>query len=155
MKGLRIRTLFISAAAISIIAVLIIVLTAVFDFFHVGGSEFSWAELADNEAIVTVEIRDDSGVNPSETHNLTRGQGIALQSLLLRTHYLRDLSGSLRLRNDSSTYDILIRFPSRNVSFHLFEGIRGYYLSHPGYSGWLKILDKDWETAFHGILDAG
>ena len=155
VKTSRIRTVFILAAAISVISLVILALAAVFDFFHVGGSELSWADLANDEAIVTVERWDDSGAKLSEVQELTRGQGIAMQSLLLRTHYLRRTSGSLRIKDNSISYKILIHFPEQNASLQLFEGVSGLYLLSPEYSGWLKILDPDWDTAFQGILTAG
>lgn len=154
MKEPRIRTVFLGAAAVSIIAVLAIVSIAVFDYFHIGGSEFSWADLAGNEAAVTVEVYD-GGTKLPETYELTRGQGVALQSLLLRTHYLQRTSTSLQIKDGSRVYTITIRLPDQTVSYQLFDGVNGLYLLGSGYHDWLRILDKDWDTAFQGILTAG
>ena len=154
MKELRIRTVFLSAAAVSVTAMLVIVFAAFFEYFHIGGSEFSWADLADDEAAVTVEVYD-GGTKQSETYELTRGQGTAMQSLLLRTHYLRRTSGSLSIKDSSRVYTITIRLPGKTVSYQLFDGVNGLYLLGSGYTDWLRILDKDWNTAFQGVLTAG
>ena len=58
MKQPRIRTVFLGAATVSIVAMLVIVFAAFFEYFHIGGSEFPWAGPADNEAAVTVEVYD-------------------------------------------------------------------------------------------------
>ena len=141
--------------AIVIAAVMILALILLADCFHVGGDELSWAALAGGEAVITVEEDYKGSGKILATHTLTRGQGVALQSLLLRTHYLRRFGNTLRLKNDSNTYRIFIRFPARDVSISLSEGVNGWYLGGAQDRGWLKILDKDWNTAFQGILAAG
>ena len=154
MKELRIRTVFLSAAAVSVTAMLVIVFAAFFEYFHIGGSEFPWADLADDEAAVTVEVYD-GGTKLPETYELTRGQGPAMQSLLLRTHYLRNSSGPIWIKDGSYVYKIILHLPGKTVSYQLFDGVNGLYLLGSGYTDWLKILDKDWNTAFQGILTAG
>ena len=136
------------------IAAAAILLLLAADWLLVSGSEFSWAESAHDEVSVTVEVMDTSGTRTLAVHELTRGQGVALQSLLLRTKYLRHFSDMLRVKNGSNTYRILIRLPDRDVSLSLDESDNGWYLGGGQDSGWLKILDKDWETAFTGILAA-
>ena len=137
-----------------VIAAVVLVLILLIDYFHVGGSEFSWADLADDEAVIAVEEDYKASGKIIATHTLTKGQGIALQSLLLKTHYLRHFGDMLRLKNASNSYRIFIRFPSRDVSLRLSESVNGWYLAGTE-GGWLKILDKDWNTAFQGILTAG
>ena len=137
-----------------VIAAVVLVLILLIDYFHVGGSEFSWADLTDDEAVIAVEEDYKASGKIIATHTLTKGQGIALQSLLLKTHYLRHFGDMLRLKNASNSYRILIRFPSRDVSLRLSESVNGWYLAGTE-GGWLKILDKDWNTAFQGILTAG
>lgn len=127
---------------------------ATVDFFHVGGKEFSWADLASDEAVITVEEDYKASGKIIATHTLTKGQGVALQSLLLRTHYLRHFDDMLRLKNGSNPYRIFIRFPSRDVSLRLSESDNGWYLGGTE-GGWLRILDPNWNTAFQGILAAG
>lgn len=154
VKELRIRTVFLSAATVSVTAILVIVFAAFFEYFHIGGSEFPWADPADSKAAVTVEVYD-RGTKQSETYELTRGQGTAMQSLLLRTHYLRRTSGSLSIKDGSRVYTITIRLPDKTVSYQLFDGVNGLYLLGSSYHDWLKILDPEWNTAFQGILTAG
>ena len=137
-----------------VIAAVVLVLILLIDYFHVGGSEFSWADLADDEAVIAVEEDYKASGKIIATHTLTKGQGIALQSLLLKTHYLRHFGDMLRLKNASNSYRILIHFPARDVSLRLSESVNGWYLAGTE-GGWLKILDKDWNTAFQGILTAG
>ena len=137
-----------------VIAAVVLVLILLIDYFHVGGSEFSWADLADDEAVIAVEEDYKASGKIIATHTLTKGQGIALQSLLLKTHYLRHFGDILRLKNASNSYRIFIRFPSRDVSLRLSESDNGWYLGGTE-GGWLKILDPDWNTAFQGILTAG
>lgn len=137
-----------------VIAAVVLVLILLIDYFHVGGSEFSWADLADDEAVIAVEEDYKASGKIIATHTLTKGQGIALQSLLLKTHYLRHFGDMLRLKNASNSYRIFIRFPSRDVSLRLSESVNGWYLAGTE-GGWLKILDPEWNTAFQGILTAG
>ena len=137
-----------------VIAAVVLVLILLIDYFHVGGSEFSWADLADDEAVIAVEEDYKASGKIIATHTLTKGQGIALQSLLLKTHYLRHFGDMLRLKNASNSYRIFIRFPARDVSLRLSESVNGWYLAGTG-DGWLKILDPEWNTAFQGILTAG
>ena len=137
-----------------VIAAVVLVLILLIDYFHVGGSEFSWADLADDEAVIAVEEDYKASGKIIATHTLTKGQGIALQSLLLKTHYLRHFGDMLRLKNASNSYRIFIRFPSRDVSLRLSESVNGWYLAGTE-GGWLKILDPEWDTAFQGILTAG
>ena len=137
-----------------VIAAVVLVLILLIDYFHVGGSEFSWADLADDEAVIAVEEDYKASGKIIATHTLTKGQGIALQSLLLKTHYLRHFGDMLRLKNASNSYRILIRFPSCDVSLRLSESVNGWYLAGTE-GGWLKILAPEWNTAFQGILTAG
>ena len=137
-----------------VIAAVVLVLILLIDYFHVGGSEFSWADLADDEAVIAVEEDYKASGKIIATHTLTKGQGIALQSLLLKTHYLRHFGDMLRLKNASNSYRIFIRFPARDVSLRLSESVNGWYLAGTE-GGWLKILDPEWNTAFQGILTAG
>lgn len=137
-----------------VIAAVVLVLILLIDYFHVGGSEFSWADLADDEAVIAVEEDYKASGKIIATHTLTKGQSIALQSLLLKTHYLRHFGDMLRLKNASNSYRIFIRFPSRDVSLRLSESVNGWYLAGTE-GGWLKILDPEWNTAFQGILTAG
>ena len=138
-----------------VIAAVVLVLILLIDYFHVGGSEFSWADLADDEAVIAVEEDYKASGKIIATHTLTKGQGIALQSLLLRTHYLRRTSSSLSIKDGSRVYTITIRLPGKTVSYQLFDGVNGLYLLGSGYHDWLKILDPEWNTAFQGILTAG
>ena len=126
-----------------------IVLFAANDYFYVGGKDFSWADLAGDEAVITVEELDQTGEKVA-THTLTKGQSIAMQTLLLRSAYLLPLTDNIRLKADESAYDIFIVFPERDVSIHL-TGSR--YLSSD--DGLLKIANKEWDTIFQGILAAG
>ena len=155
MKQPRIRIVFLSAATVSIVAILAVVFAALFEYFHIGGSELPWAGLANDEAAVTVEVLDDGGTKLPETYELTRGQSAAMQSLLLRTHYLRRTSSSLQVKDGSRVYEITIRFPYQTFSYQVLDGVSGRYLFGSGYHDWLRILDSDWDTAFQGILAAG
>ena len=126
-----------------------IILFAANDYFYVGGKDLSWAELASDEATITVVELDQTGEKLA-THTLTKGQSLAMQTLLLRSAYLLPLTDNIRPKADESIYDIFIRFPEQDVSIHL-TGSR--YLS--GDDGLLKIASKEWDTIFQGILAAG
>jgi len=141
MKKYR-KTLSIAAAAV--------ILLLIADYLLVSGSEFSWAEAAHDEAAITVEVMDESGVKTLAIHELTRGQGVALQSLLLRTKYLRPWDGFIQTNGGEKACKIDIRFPDAEINLRL---LGGRYLL--GSEGTLKILDPDWETAFNGILATG
>lgn len=139
-----------------ILAVTAILVFLAADYLHVSGKEFPWAELASDEAVITVEEDYKASGKILATHTLTRGQGAALQSLLFRTHYLRYLPDTLRLEDGSNPYRIFIRMtePAEDFSLSLSKGLNGWYLSGTGTGGWLKILDPNWEAAFQGILAA-
>ena len=136
------------------IAAAAVILLLIADYLLVSGSEFSWVEASHDEAAITVEVMDEGGATTLAVHELTRGQGTALQSLLLRTKYLRHFSNMLRVKNGSNTYRIFMRFHDRDVSLSLDESDNGWYLGGAQNGGWLKVLDPDWETAFNGILAA-
>lgn len=125
------------------------------DFIHVSGDELSGAEQMSDTAEVTVEVRDRTGTQLLETHTLTRGQGTALQSLILRGSYLRTFSESAQVGKDEKTYDIYIVLPEQQQTIR-FAVLGSRLLASPDtFGGWLKIRDKDWELAFNGILAAG
>ena len=139
------------------LVIVALVLVAAIDFFHVSGSELSLADLASDEAIITVEKDYKASGKIIETYSFTKGQGVALQSLLLRTHYLRSFTDLLRLDAvENSPYRIFIHIPepARDFSFSLSKSTDGWYLGGSETGGWLKILDPDWATAFQGILAA-
>ena len=122
------------------------------DFVHVSGKELSGAELMSDTAEVTVEVRDRTGTQLLETYALTRGQGTALQSLLLRGSYLRTFSETAQVGKDELTYDIYIYLPEQQKTIR-FAALGSRLLASPDtFGGWLKIRDKDWEIAFNGIL---
>ena len=100
-----------------VIAAVVLVLILLIDYFHVGGSEFSWADLTDDEAVIAVEEDYKASGKIIATHTLTKGQGIALQSLLLKTHYLRHFGDMLRLKNTKPSLCKLTAF-QRQVCNH-------------------------------------
>ena len=126
----------------------VIVLFIVNDYFHIGGKEISWFELASDEAVITVE--ELSGGEIVASHALSKGQSIAMQTLLLNGGYLRTYTDHVQPKADESTYRISIHFPEQDISV---EVIGNRYISNE--IGWLKISDKEWDRIFQGILAAG
>ena len=118
------------------------------DYFHIGGKEISWFDLASDEAVITVEELSNGEVIAS--HALNKGQSIAMQTLLLNGGYLRTYAANVQPKAGESTYHISIQFPEQDVSLQV---IGDRYISNE--IGWLKISDKEWDTIFHGILAAG
>lgn len=125
------------------------VLFAANEFFHVGGNELSWAEFASDEAEITVAECTVSG-EVIATHTLTKGQSIAMQTLLLSNGLLRTFSDNIQPKDGESIFNIFIRFPAKDISLQV---IGSRYFS--GDDGWLKIANKEWESIFQGILAAG
>jgi len=124
------------------------------DLLFVSGDELAGAEQMNDTAAVTVEVLDRTGTQLLETHTLTRGQGTALQSLILRGSYLRTFSESAQVGKDEKTYDIYIVLPEQQQTIR-FAVLGSRLLASPDtFGGWLKIQDKDWEIAFNGILAA-
>lgn len=142
MKKIPLKKVLLFAAAA-------IVLFTANAYFHIGGKEISWYDLAGDEAIITVEEFYENGEEAIATHTLNKGQSLAMQTLLLRTGYLRSYTDSIQPKAGESIYRISIHFPERDVSLQL---IGSRYLS--GDNGWLKIADKEWDTIFQGILAA-
>ena len=139
----------ISRKTVFIYIVGFMVLFAANEFFHVGGNELSWSEFASDEAEITVEECTASG-EVITTHTLSKGQSIAMQTLLLSNGLLRTFSDNIQPKGVESVYDISIHFPAKDVSLQV---IGDRYLS--GDDGWLKIANKEWDTIFQGILAAG
>ena len=124
------------------------------DFLYVSGDELAGAKQMNDTAEVTVEVRDRTGSQLLEIHTLTRGQGTALQSLILRGSNLRTFSESAQAGKDEKTYEIDIVLPEQQQTIH-FAVLGSRLLASPDtFGGWLKIRDKDWEIAFNGILAA-
>ena len=132
-----------------LIAAGVIVLFIANDYFHIGGKEISWFDLAGVEAAITVEEFYENGEEVIASHTLSKEQSIAMQTLLLNGGYLRTYVDNVLPKADESTYRISIHFPEREVSVRI---IGNRYLF--GESGWLKISDKEWDRIFQGILAA-
>lgn len=125
------------------------------DFVFVSSEELPGADRMNDTAEVTIEVRDRSGTELLETHTLTKGQGLALQSLLLRGSYRRTFSESAQVGKDELTYDIYIVLPEDSEPLR-FAVLGSRLLAAPDFfGGWLQIRDQDWEIAFQGILSAG
>ena len=73
-----------------------------------------------------------------------------MQTLLLRTGFLRSYTDSVQPKDGESTYRISIHFPERDVSVQVI-GSRYLFCDNR----WLKIADKEWDSIFQGILSAG
>ena len=127
----------------------LVVLFMANDYFHIGGKEISWFELAGIDAVITVEEFCGNGEEVIASHTLSKEQSIAMQTLLLNGGYLRTYVDNVLPKADESTYRISIHFPEREVSVRI---IGNRYLF--GESGWLKISDKEWDRIFQGILAA-
>ena len=135
---------------VSLFAAAAIVLFTANAYFHIGGEEISWYDLAGDEAVITVEEFFENGQEAIATHNLNKGQGLAMQTLLLRTGFLRSYADNIQPKDGESTYRISIHFPEQDISV---EVIGNRYISNE--IGWLKISDKEWDRIFQGILAAG
>lgn len=66
------------------------------------------------------------------------------------TGFLRSYADDIQPKDGESTYRISIHFPERDVSVQVI-GSRYLFCDNR----WLKIADKEWDTIFQGILDAG
>ena len=143
MKKIPLKKVLLFAAAA-------IVLFTANAYFHIGGEEISWYDLAGDEAVITVEEFFENGQEAIATHNLNKGQGLAMQTLLLRTGFLRSYTDSVQPKDGESTYRISIHFPERDVSVQVI-GSRYLFCDNR----WLKIADKEWDSIFQGILAAG
>ena len=124
----------------------VIVLFIANDYFHIGGKEISWFDLAGVDAVITVEEFYENGEEMIASHTLSKEQSVAMQTLLLNGGYLRTYTDNVRAKAGESTYRISIHFPERDVSVRI---IGNRYLL--GESGWLKISDKEWDRIFQGI----
>ena len=140
--------------AILLLAFIAVLTWVTVDFVFVSGKELPGAENMTDTAEATIEIRDRTGTQLLETRTLTRGQSAALQSLLLRTGYQRTFSESAQVGTDELTYDIYIVLPGSGETIR-FAVLGHRLLAAPDFfGGWLQIRDKDWGTAFEGILAA-
>ena len=69
------------------LVIVALVLLAIIDFFHVSGSELSLAELASDEAIITVEkdYKASGKIITVEDHNIINGLGGAVCEVAAET----------------------------------------------------------------------